>query len=193
MLAQTIDMDVAVGNQARAKRKNGFKRYSELNPLSKFGNESISLSNRDFNQIPLNLKRQFETMCERWDDEREKQPDFMEINKNLVKDPLGVKLTRAAQHLRNYRLENEVKHPTMDSKKTGTLRQCDCHHGLLKPEEEMFKGIINLNKRVLNGINSKNYNSIEALQDVRMKPLTSIAKTQRVTEYFRQKDDVRLN
>ena len=57
----------------------------------------------------------------------------------------------------------------------------------------MFKGIINLNKRVLNGINSKNYNSIEALQDVRMKPLTSIAKTQRVTEYFRQKDDVRLN
>jgi len=177
MMAQTIDMDVAVGDQPQAKKRNGFKRYSEIEPLSKFGEGAVPLSSKGFNQIPLNLQKDFETMCERWDDEREAKPDFIEINKALVRDPLGTKLTEAAQHLRAYRLENELKHPTVDPKKTKTLRQCDCHHALQKPDEEMYKGIINLNKRVLNGINSKAYNSIGALQDVRMKPLTSVAKT----------------
>jgi hypothetical protein len=42
-----------------------------------------------------------------------------------------------------------------------------------------------MNKRVLNGINSKAYKSMEAQTDLRMKPNHQVEKTKKMTEYYK--------
>ena len=51
LAAPSLDMDLAALEQAPAPRKkrNGFKRYSEIDPFSKYGDEKIMLSNKNFN------------------------------------------------------------------------------------------------------------------------------------------------
>ena len=51
LAAQTLDMDLAALEQPpeAKKKRNGFKRYSEIDTLSQYGEKKISLSRKNFN------------------------------------------------------------------------------------------------------------------------------------------------
>jgi hypothetical protein len=73
------------------------------------------------------------------------------------------------------------------------VRQCDCHSSKPKQDEQGFLGLINLKKRTLDGINSQSYNSLDATQNIRLKPKLCLDRTQAMTRYFKKNENRRLH
>ena len=100
------------------------------------------------------------------------------MNQKMVRYPENVKLSQKARLIHQYRTERQSP--------VESMRQCRCHNddypAKMKDKYSIkgYEGIINLNQQNYLAFNSRPYNSIAALTDLRMKPQLAVDRTKRM-------------
>lgn len=153
--------------------------------------------------MPAELTAKYKELAEQADAEQAAEYDF--VKKNIM-DAGDVRATKMANQQARLIHKYRQNHPspqrrnlyatqTVESIKTTgyqplyeqkALRQCECH--IQKPTRapKGTDGLINLEQKKLNGINSRCYSSLQQGMNLRLKPFKTVAKLREMTKHYRQ-------